>query len=133
MAEKGAGNWREGTKCIGQEIDGKLTAATMYDFCNGASVFVHIAVDGYIGREWLWFVFYYAFEQLKLKTIVGLVAETNFKARRLDEHLGFVLTGRIPNGQPVGDTLIYTMQKDQCRWLKLKRKHYVQTERTSAA
>lgn len=131
LTEQGAGFWREGTKCIGQEVDGKLTSAVMYDFYNGTSVFAHISVRGYLYREFLWFMFYYSFVQLRCNVIVGLVAEDNFKARHLDERLGFKITGRIPSGQKNCDTLIYSMLKHECRWLT--RKNYVKAESASAA
>ena len=117
-----AGRWREGDTCIGLEKHGKLVAGVRYDLFNHASICMHVASEGrnWLNREFLWFAFYYPFEQLKVNVIIGLVAEDNFRARKFDENLGFKLLTSIPNADPNGSTLIYTMYKHQCKWLRIK-------------
>jgi RimJ/RimL family protein N-acetyltransferase len=122
IAKKTDSEYREGSKCIGLEKDGEIIAGVLYDWFNGSSVYAHIAIEGPINREFLWFIFYYPFEQLGAKVIIGLVAEDNKKAQQLDEHLGFVLNSIIPQGHPSGGLFIYTMNKNQCRWLNVKAK-----------
>lgn len=117
MHEQGAASWREGATCIGCERNGQLVAGAMFDYCNGASIFAHIAVTGRFTREWLWFICYYPFVQLGCQVVIGLVPSTNLKARRFDEHFGFVLQAPIPQGDPDGDLLIYTLRKEDCRFL----------------
>ena len=135
IQEHGGGFFREGTKCIGLEKDGQLVAGVMYDFYNGASVYAHIAAVGkhWLDREYLWFLFYYAFEQLKVNVILGLVASNNLQARRFDEHLGFKLLVEIPDADPDGSTLLYTMRKQDCRWLNIRRKTHEQTKSSQYA
>lgn len=120
IQQRGGGFFREGTKCIGFEKNGELVSGVMYDFYNGASVYAHIAADGkyWMNREYLWFLFHYAFEQLKVNVIIGLVPSYNLQARRFDEHLGFKLLVEIPDADPEGSTLIYIMKKSDCKWLK---------------
>src|SRR4051812_4617678 len=98
IAEHGGGVYREGSQCIGLEKDGKLIAGVLIDFDNGASVFMHVAASTphWLDREFLRVCFDYAFRQLRSNVVIGLVASTNEKARRFDEHLGFKLTASIP-------------------------------------
>lgn len=109
-------------------------AACYYDSCNGASIHGCLAGIGkrWMNREFLWFCFYYPFEQLKVNKIIGLVQSDNLAARKLDEHLGFTLEATLKDAAPNGDLLIYTMTKDQCKWLSLRNKHREQTESTTA-
>lgn len=117
IAQRGGGFYREGTKCIGlQNSRGELVAGVLYDYYNGASVYMHTAVDR-ITREYVRVCFDYPFNQLRCNVVIGLVPEGNAKARRFDEHLGFVLNSRIPHADPTGDLLVYTMNREQCRWL----------------
>jgi len=101
---------------VGVQVGGRITAGALYDYCNGASVYMHAAIER-LTREFLWVAFDYPFNQLGVNVIIGLVPEANLKARRFDEHVGFVLNSRIANGDPDGDLLIYTMNRSQCRYL----------------
>ena len=112
----------EGTY-IGLETDGKIVAVAGYDHYNGASIHVHLAVDGKITPEFLWYGFYYPFEELKVRKLIGIVASTNEKALRLDKHFGYVTEAIIKDAAPTGDLHILTMTKDQCRYLTRKPHH----------
>lgn len=119
----GGGCYRSGSQCIGLEKDGELVAGIMYDWFNGASIYGHVAATGkdWLNRDFLWFAFYYPFEQLKANVIIGLVSETNLIARKFDEHLGFKLKAVIPEADPHGSLLVYTMYKHECKWLTRKK------------
>ena len=110
MKTRGHFDYRPGSQCIGLEKDGVLVAGTMYDWFNGASVYIHTAIDE-INREYLWFCFYYPFEQLGANVLIGLVGSKNLKAQRLDKHLGFQEFARIQGAHPDGELIIYTMEK----------------------
>lgn len=107
------------SSAIGLDEDGKLIAGVLFDHYNGASIAMHVAAEGkrWMTREYLHFCFWYPFEQLQIKKIIGLVDESNHQARKFDEHLGFQLETRIKGACVGGDLLIYTMTKDQCRFL----------------
>lgn len=108
---------------IGLVRRGKLVAGCVYEGFNGVNVNMHIASDGsgkWLDREFLWYAFYYPFEQLGVKRVTGLVAASNQAARRFDEHLGFVLEGTLKDAHPDGDLLIYRMFKADCRWLNVR-------------
>ncbi len=130
-----AGKWRDGDVCLGLEKEGMLIAGVRYDLFNHASICMHVAAEGkhWLNREFLSYAFYYPFEQLKVNVIIGLVAEDNLKAQKFDEHLGFKLLTKIPNADPNGSTLIYTMEKHQCKWLRIKHGFIKQTVRSVAA
>lgn len=119
VEQHGGGFYRVGTQCVGLEKDGELVAGVLYDWFNGASIYMHVAASGkyWLTREFLRIVFDYPFNQLKCKTIIGLVAEDNRAARRFDEKIGFLLQSIIPQGHPSGGLFVYTMRKDQCKWL----------------
>lgn len=108
---------------IGNEINGKIVAVTGYTHFDGDTVRIHIAGDGkggWFSREFCWFCFFYPFEQLGVKKLIGHVAGENKAALRFDKHLGFVVE-QVVKGAAGGDDLhILTMTKDQCRFLKRK-------------
>ena len=108
---------------IGNERCGKIVAVAGYEDYNGASVRVHIAGEGnWLTRDFLWYGFYYPFEQMKVKKLIGIVASTNKKALKLDLNFGYVQEAIIKNAAPGGDIYILTMTKDQCRFLKNQKK-----------
>lgn len=111
-------------RAIGLEEDGELIAGVVYDNYNGASICMHVAaVPGkrWMTKDYLWFCFYYPFEQLGVKRITGLVPESNKEARKFDEHLGFELEASMRDAHPDGDVLVYRMFKEDCRFLRMKR------------
>ncbi|UGQ44973.1 GNAT family N-acetyltransferase [Massilia endophytica] len=110
-------------QAIGLEDEGQLIAGVVFDNYNGASVCMHVAAlpgKRWLTREFLWYAFYYPFEELKVRRITGLVAEGNAAARKFDEHLGFRLETRLKDADPTGDLLVYCMTKADCRFLELK-------------
>jgi len=118
IQERGGGFYRDGSKCVGLEKDGKLVAGVMYDYFNGSSIYAHIASLGQMNREFLWFIFHYPFVQINAKVIIGLVADDNERSIRLCNKLGFTLNTRIIDGHPSGALRIYTMRREDCKWLR---------------
>jgi RimJ/RimL family protein N-acetyltransferase len=101
-------------------------AGCLYESHNGASIMLHIATDQskkWMNREFLWFVFYFPFEQLGVRKIIAPVESTNSDCVRFIEHIGFTLEATLKDAAPKGDLLIYSMVKDQCRWLNLKERY----------
>jgi len=115
--------------------DGQPMAVACFDNYNEANINMHIAaVPGkrWLTREFLWYCFFYPFEQLKVKRITGIVASNNAAARRFDEHLGFTLEATLKDAHPGGDLLVYCMTREQCRWLTLKEPRNVKAETTTS-
>lgn len=119
VCERTGGSYTEGST-VGLEKDGKLVAGVLYDHYNGASIAMHVAAEGkrWLNRDYLWFCFWYPFEQLKVKKVIGLVPSTNEAALKFDLHLGFVEEGRIADAVPDGDLILLTMTRQQCRYLE---------------
>lgn len=118
-----SGQWAN-YEAIGLECDGRLIAGVVLDgFVANARCCMHVAGDGgaWLNREFLWFCFHYAFEQAGCKVVIGLVRSDNEQALRFDLHLGFVEAARIPNGSGDCDLVVLAMQREQCRWLGMKR------------
>lgn len=107
---------------IGMERDGVLIAGVMFDNYNGRSISMHVAGEGghWMTRDYARACFGYAFGQLGVGKIVGLVDSTNEQARRYDEHLGFRLEATVTGAGKTGDLLIYSMTPEQCRWIGRK-------------
>jgi RimJ/RimL family protein N-acetyltransferase len=110
----------EVSQAIGLEKDGVLIAGAVYERYNGASMFAHLAIDDKraLTREFIRFNFQYAFNQIKVKKLVGLVSSANEAAIKLDKHFGYELEAVIKDGAPDGDMLVFTMTPEQCKYLK---------------
>jgi hypothetical protein len=117
MYSKGAGQWREGSTCIGLTHNGELVAGVMYDYFNGASVFANIAITGRVTRTWLWYICAYPFNQLKCQVVIALVAGDNLKSQRFVTRFGFQPVAIIPQADPCGSMGIYALYRSQCRFL----------------
>jgi RimJ/RimL family protein N-acetyltransferase len=113
-----------GSKGIGLQENGELIAGVAYNMYTGASICMHVAaVPGkrWMTREYLWACFAYPFLQLKCNRVTGLVRVDNFVAQKFDEHLGFVIEGRLRRAATDGtDMYIYGMLREECRWLGVK-------------
>lgn len=109
---------------IGLDVDGKLTAAVVYELYNEISVNMHIALEpGWnLSRGQIKIAFSYPFEQLECQRITGTIRADNFSAQRLAEKLGFVQEGRMRCACKDGtDMIVYGMLRDECRWIGVKR------------
>lgn len=121
VAERTGGAYYPGSgQGIGWEKDGELLAGVLYDNHTGRSVQMHVAAVGkrWMVREYLQFCFIYPFGQLKVNKVIGLVDSTNADALKFDLHLGFRQEAMIKDAGKTGDTIILTMTRDQCRFLK---------------
>lgn len=121
-------NFQETASGIGVESDGELIAGVVFDGYTEAGMNIHVAaLEGrhWLSREFLYSVFAYPFIQLKCNRVTGLVRADNFKAQKLDEHLGFVKEGLIRRGCSDGTNMIlYGMLKEECRWIHQKEQVY---------
>lgn len=105
---------------IGVMHDGKLIGGVVFNEYNGANINMHCAAidKRWLNREALWFFFYYAFEQAKVKRVTALVGEGNEKSIKLIEGVGFTLEASLEDAHPTGKMLIYVMRKQDCKWLE---------------
>jgi RimJ/RimL family protein N-acetyltransferase len=114
----------QGAQTIGlfDKEKGKLVAGVIYDRFNGANITGTVAAEGkqWLSKEFLWYVFYYPFVQLKCKRITGLIQAKNKQSIKFHEHLGFAHEATLKDAHPDGDVLVYVMWAETCRWLQFK-------------
>lgn len=84
-----------------------------------ASIQLHTAgiQPGWLSREFMWVVFDYCFNQLKVKKVFGQVRESNLRALEFDRKIGFKIVAEIEDVFPDGKCILHAMTKEQCRWL----------------
>jgi RimJ/RimL family protein N-acetyltransferase len=117
--------------CFGQYDTAikQLVAVVGYDNWSAASVEMHVASDlcsRWMTRELLYKCFSYPFERGGVNTVLGKTGSDNEAAIRLNTHLGFKEVVRIPHAWKGGeDMVIFAMQHDECKWLKLADKQQV--------
>lgn len=104
---------------IGQERDGVLVGGVVYDNFRGGSVCMHVAGADkhWISRDFMRAAFGYPFGQLRVAKVLGTVDSTNHAAIDFDLALGFVLEATIEHAGRDGDLLIFSMTRQQCRFL----------------
>ena len=104
--------------------DRRPIACCMYEGWNGASVSVHlVGLGNWLNKEFLWYCFHYPFEELKVTKILAPIESDNFRSIRFTKHIGFSLEATLKDASPKGDLLIFSMTKDQCRWLSLRNRN----------
>lgn len=107
---------------FGDPETGIPAAAAWFEGFNGASVLCHFATDGKnrLNREFLWFMGYYPFEQLKVEKVISPIESSNKASIRWVEKYGMTLEATLKDAAPKGDLLLYTIRKEQCKWLHLR-------------
>jgi RimJ/RimL family protein N-acetyltransferase len=85
----------------------------------GGSIAMHVAGFNprWLNRDFIWAVFHYAFEGLKVNKVFGEVPASNRKALQFDQKLGFKVEGLIRDVFPDGHLYLLAMYKGDCRWL----------------
>lgn len=115
----------EAYAAIGIENDAGtlIGGAVIEGYVAGARCVMHCAGEGrtWLTREFLFACFDYVFRQLRCKVAVSPVDADNHDCIRFISHLGFVETGRVPEGAGDCDLLIFSMPRRTCRWLDLRR------------
>lgn len=138
LMEKLEGHWWAGKGyTIGLwdiELD-RPVASVYYESCNGASIMLHCAGEGkaWLNREFLWYVFHYAFVENEVRKILSPIESDNTDSRRFIEHIGFSLEATLQDASPKGNLLIYSLRREDCKWLGLKDKYRGQTQNSKSA
>ena len=125
FAQMGDATWSDGPgrAAIGALVDDKALAwGVVYERFTGRSLTMHTAIaDGKrVTRAALGEVFRYPFETLGVQKVLAEVNSENPKSRSLVERLGFVREAVVENVYLSGDMWIYTMERNECRWLRGK-------------
>lgn len=118
VASQMYGMYAEGqSQAIGLERNGKLVAGVIYEDWNHRSIVCHIAAIR-LTREFLQEACGYAFNVCGVNKIIAPVDSDNEKARRFVQKMGFVLEATIRDATARGDFLLFTMTRQQCRYLE---------------
>ncbi len=106
---------------IGWEKNGELVAGTAYANWNGVNVECHIASDEskkWLTKEYLWTIFDYPFNQLKVNRVTLCIGEGNKDSLRFAQHLGFKIEAQLTGAHPTGSLIVLRMFREECRWIK---------------
>ncbi len=105
---------------IGLEQDGKLVAGVVYTDFNGRNITAAIYGVGkkWLNREFLWFMFWYPFEQAGAERITATIEVFNKESHNLVQRLGFTHEATLQRAGRFGDLCVYRMFRDDCKWLK---------------
>ena len=106
--------------------EGNCLGGVIYDDFTTGCVFMHQAS---FGRNWLtgnmiWMVFDYPFNKLHVRKVAGVVNSSNHELLAFNQRLGFKEEARIKGAYADGDMIVLTMERADCRWLKIKPKVY---------
>jgi RimJ/RimL family protein N-acetyltransferase len=120
VSSKTNGDWCKGRgTAIGKVSGDKLVAGVLYEDFTGSNVVCHIAGEGqWASRDFLWLIFDYPFNQLKVKRITCPVGSTNAKCIGLMEAMGFTIEANLSQAIPDGDLFLFRMFRDECKYLK---------------
>lgn len=102
---------------LGLTKDSEIIAGVLYEDWNHASITCHIAFKGRVTRDFLGAAFRYAFDLCGVNKIIAPVWADNLRMIALANNMGFIWEGTIRDAQPNGDILIFTMTRNQCRFL----------------
>lgn len=137
LMEKTGGAWCAGRgSTIGLVSEEKgILGAVLFSDWNEASVMLHCAGEGksWLSREFLWYVFHYAFKELKVNKIISPVESGNSECRKFIEHIGFSLEATLKAASPKGDLLLYTLAGEDCKWLALRDQYRGKTESSESS
>lgn len=99
--------------------EGNLVAGWTYVDFNKANIVVDVVAEaqGWATPEFLYMCFSYPFEQLGCKRITSPVAASNKHCQQFVEWLGATREATLKDACQTGDVHIYTMFKQECRWL----------------
>lgn len=107
----------EKSQALGLVRDGEIIAGVIFENFNGRSLVAHMAATGRLTPAYLGAIFDYAFNVCGVEKAICPVAETNTRSVGLVVNMGFAEEARIKDASPQGDVLIYTLTKQNCRFL----------------
>lgn len=107
--------------CISRTDEAGLLGGVLFQAYTEESIAIHMAgfTPTWVNRDMLWAAFHYPFEQLKVARVLGQVPEDNTAAIEINLKLGFKEVVRVPGVYRGGAAVVFSMEKDECRWLKL--------------
>ena len=117
-AEKIEGGYHEvRSRSIGLKKNGEFVAGVIYENWNRRTITCHIAIAGRMTPRYLAIIFDYPFNVCDVKKIIVPVDSTNSKSVNLVKKMGFIEEARIKDGMADGDMILYTLAKNDCKYL----------------
>ena len=127
ITDHSAGHWTAGqtkgkyfeanSQSIGLKRNDEFVAGVIYENWNRRTITCHIAISGWLTPKYLAVIFDYPFNMCKVKKIIVPVDSTNSKSINLVEKMGFTEEARIKDGMADGDMILYTLAKNDCKYL----------------
>ena len=111
------GYFEERSRSLGLKRDGKYVAGVIYENFNHRSFTCHIAITGRMTTAFLYAIFDYPFNICEVEKIIVPVASENAESLKLVKNMGFTEEARIKDAHPLGDIVLLTMLKKDCRFL----------------
>jgi len=113
-------------KCISRcSDDGNFLGGFILTGFTGSMVWNHMAGVGghWCSPQLMWIIFDYQFEQLGLKKVMCTVSSHHWKSLDLVQRAGFKHVYAIEDGVPDGKLHLFSMSKDDCKWLRLRKRY----------
>lgn len=126
IAASAGTTFNAGDVVIAREEEGELLGGIVYRGYTGRSICGHIAGfhPRWINKDLIWVCFHYPFVQLGCESIFGEIRSSNLKILDFSQKLGFYTVARIegvfPGTSGDSDLIITRINRDDCRWLKIK-------------
>ncbi len=102
-----------------------VAVAVGFDGWIGHTCLMHVVIQkpDMLTRHMIREAFDYIFNTCGMNCVLGMVDSTNHPAVEFDTRLGFREVHRISQGGIDGDMIIFSMQKQDCRWIRKEIRH----------
>lgn len=111
-------------RALGWGDEQAIRAVAVYERWTGTDCCVHLVSDeraGWLTRQFIASGFAYPFVVGGLRRMTGLVAASNTRALRLNQHFGFRIEGRLRAGaDDGGDMILMGMLREDCPFISEK-------------
>lgn len=110
--------------CLSRSVGEKLLGGVIYEGFTKASIQAHVAgfEPFWLDRTFLWMMFDYPFNQLKVGRVFCQIQESNSVALEFNRKLGFKEVCRIDGVFLDGACVLTELTRENCRWLDLKKR-----------
>lgn len=116
------GNWQPTMTAIGEVKEDKIIAGIAFETQNKNCLWGHQRIDASPSKQFWIFAADFIFNQAGCKRFSAIVEASNTKAIELNKHIGFVIEATLKDAGESGDLHIMTLWKDNCIFLKWKKK-----------
>lgn len=108
--------------CLSRSDGRKLLGGVIYSNFTRESIQAHVAAFApfWLDRTFLWMIFDYPFNQLKVNRVFCQMREGNAVAIEFNRKLGFKEVCRIDGVFPGEQLVLTSIERQDCRWLNLK-------------